>query len=210
MLNLDVLNSYPLDIEWVNASEIKGAIALANDLPKLSARQWSQAREESNLNLANINGKWQVSFLPVPEEITVDEPQPVVKPSVVTFGNLSHSLAVVQGTGTDISLNNPVISTLGLSEEVDLFRNQLSAFTEFLNSADQMLKEREADIRRKTQEKEQLLEQTRLQVLEIRTRAQQTKENAVKSSIQNETLNRELTEQVELGKSLHSQLSSLE
>lgn len=211
------LESFALD-NWTPAKDVRDYVATQLGTEELTARQWTAFRKEHDIEATNIKGIWHVRYAREDDETveTVDDASemsnlPLVKPNVVTFGNFSSSLAVVNNVSTDsMQVHNTTFNTGALANEADTFVSQLGAFTEFLSNTEAMLSQREQDLKEQTRIKADALQATRLQVEVIKQRALQAQRNNIAVKVQNDSLDAQMTEVVELGKSLHTDLSGLQ
>lgn len=201
--------------DWTEASALKESLSNFFSVDALTRKQWDDARKLLGLETRNIGGKWMVRYEVEdegePETVTDSEELPLVKPNVVTFGDFSSSLAVVNNVSTDsIQVHNTTFNTGALASEADLFVSQLGAFTEFLSNTEAMLTQREQDLKEQTRIKSEALQQTRLKVETIRQRALVAQRNTIAKQVENQALDVAMTEEIETGKQLHETLQSLQ
>lgn len=201
--------------DWTEASALKESLSNFFSVDALTRKQWDDARKLLGLETRNIGGKWMVRYWvegnDVEEPANTVEELPLVKPNVVTFGDFSSSLAVVNNVSTDsIQVHNTTFNTGALANEADLFVNQLGAFTEFLNNTEAMLSQREQDLKEQTRIKTEALQQTRLKVETIRQRALVAQRNTIAKQVENQALDVAMSEEIATGKQLHETLQSLQ
>jgi hypothetical protein len=209
------LESFDL-VNWQPAKDVRDSVTIQLGLEELTARQWKQLRDVKGLESTNIKGVWHIRYTVESEcddtDCTVDAESTTqaAKPNVVTFGNFSTSLAVVNNISSDsIQVHNTTFNTGGLATEANTFVSQLGAFTEFLTNTDEMLRQRQQDLQEQTRIKTDALNKTRLQVENIRQRALQAQRDNIALSVQNESLDHQMHEAITEGKQLHTVLSGL-
>lgn len=201
------------EYDWQLVTEYK----TEHDLNELTAKQWAKYRKDNDLVVKNLNGKYYVRAM-VESDYNVEESTdvvtdelPLTKPNVVTFGDFSSSLAVVNNiSAADIQVHNTTFNTGALANEAGTFVSQLGAFTEFLTNTETMLQQRELELKEQTRIKSEALHATRLQVENIRQRALLAQRNTIATRVQNEALDTEMTEAITLGKQLHTTLQGLQ
>lgn len=214
------LSEFSLD-DWTVTADIRESVALQSGLPRLTTKQWNQLRREYDLETRNIGGTWHCRIAQPTEfsdEDTRDlladcESIPLVealaaKPSVVNFGDFNHGLAVVNPTS--VSIENVHLNTGMVASEARTFAAQLDSFTAFLTSTETMLDKRAEDLRRETATKELALHETRLKVETIRQKALLAQRDAIALRITNESLDREMNDEITVGKQLYATLSQLQ
>lgn len=212
------LESYEPLTNWTPAKEIKDSVYIQLGLDEpLTARQWNKFREVHNLETANIKGVWHVRY--TQEVDTVDPANTeeyeqttpkAVSPTVVTFGDFTSSLAVVNNATTqEIQVHNTTFNTDTIATQADAFTSQLGAFTAFLDNTDKMLQQRKQELDEQTRIKRDALHATRLQVENIRQRALLAQRDTIAAKVLNESLDAEMRGTVEMGKQLYSTLNSL-
>lgn len=204
---------------WTPAKEIKESVYIQLGLENpLTARQWNKFREERDLETANIKGVWHVRYTQEVDAVDpanseyIEEPSvpKAISPNVVTFGDFSSSLAVVNNAASqDIQVHNTTFNTHTLATQADTFTSQLGAFTAFLENTDKMLQQRKQELEEHTRIKREALHTTQLQVENIRQRALLAQRETIATKVMNESLDAQMQETVETGKQLYNTLSSL-
>lgn len=195
--------------EWTEASTVKESIANYLSLDSLTRNQWNSIREFLGLETRNIRGVWMLRY--TRDEEPVVETAPPAKPSVVTFGDFSSSLAVVNNISTEsIQVHNTSFSTGTLATEAAQFVNQLEAFNEFLDNTSEMLAQREQTLRENTRVKTEALHQTRLKVEAIRQRTLLAQRSSIAAQVENSAVDVAMMQEIQEGKKLHSELSQLD
>lgn len=214
------LESFEPLTNWTSAKEIKESVYIQLGLENpLTARQWNKFREERDLETANIKGVWHVRYTQEVDTVIDGEEyeqpeEPVtpkaVPPNVVTFGDFSSSLAVVNNAvSQDIQVHNTTFNTHALATQADTFTSQLGAFTAFLENTDKMLQQRKQELEEQTRIKREALHTTQLQVENIRQRALLAQRETIATKVMNESLDAQMQETVETGKQLYNTLNSL-
>jgi hypothetical protein len=214
------LESFEPLTNWTPAKEIKESVYIQLGLENpLTARQWNKFREERDLETANIKGVWHVRYTQEVDTVIdgeeyeqPDEPvtPKAVAPNVVTFGDFSSSLAVVNNVASqDIQVHNTTFNTHALATQADTFTSQLGAFTAFLDNTDKMLQQRKQELEEQTRIKREALHTTQLQVENIRQRALLAQRETIATKVMNESLDAQMQETVETGKHLYNTLNSL-
>lgn len=204
--------------DWVLVNDIKQEVAaqLGIEISKVTQRLWKTIVTDNDLETRNIGGKWHARYARDEETVTqtdtstaLPEPTPTpVKPCVVSFGDFSNSLAVVN-TG-DITVTNTQFNSGALADEAGSFVSQLGAFGSFLENTSRMLDQRKADLERNTEIKRNALAETQLQVETIRQKVVIAQKESIGTRLENEALDSKMNGVIDLGKSLHSVLSSLD
>lgn len=214
------LESFEPLTNWTPAKEIKESVYIQLGLENpLTARQWNKFREERDLETANIKGVWHVRYTQELDTVIDGEEyeqpnEPVtpkaVAPNVVTFGDFSSSLAVVNNVASqEIQVHNTTFNTHALATQADTFTSQLGAFTAFLENTDKMLEQRKRELEEQTRLKQKALHKAQLQVENIKQRALQAQRETIATKVRNESLDNEMLNTIEVGKSLQSTLYSL-
>jgi hypothetical protein len=214
------LESFEPLTNWTPAKEIKESVYIQLGLENpLTARQWNKFREERDLETANIKGVWHVRYTQEVDTVIDGEEyeqpaEPVtskaVAPNVVTFGDFSSSLAVVNNVASqDIQVHNTTFNTGTLATQADAFTSQLGAFTAFLENTDKMLQQRKQELEEQTRIKREALHTTQLQVENIRQRALLAQRETIATKVMNESLDAQMQDTVETGKHLYNTLNSL-
>lgn len=212
------LDSFDLE-NWIPSKDVRDSVAIQMGVEELTARQWTALRKAKGLEATNIKGIWHVRYTREDDvddaetNVTteyVTEGSPAVKPNVVSFGDFSSSLAVVNNvSANDIQVHNTTFNTGALASEADTFVSQLGAFTEFLANTETMLQRREQELKEQTRIKSEALNNTRLQVENIRQRALLAQRNNIAARVMNEALDTDMVEAITEGKQLHTILSGL-
>lgn len=208
------LDSFDLT-NWTPAKDVRESVTIQLGIEELTTRQWKQLREDKGLENANIKGVWHVRYTVEGEDLEVEDeptpsPLPAAKPNVVTFGDFSSSLAVVNNVQTEsIEVHNTTFNTGALAKEADAFCSQLGAFTAFLTNTEKMLTQRQQELDEQTRIKSEALRKTQLQVENIKQRALLAEKQTIAKRVENESLDVQMVETVEMGKQLHSLLSGL-
>ena len=196
-------------LDWTPVAEYK----TANGLDGLTTKQWKAYRVEHALDIRNMGGVWYVSS---GLDLTPEEPAPsmAAAPTVVSFGGFSHPLTVVNNSPAgDIAVtqhNYGGLTTGAVADEAGAFVSQLGSFTEFLRNTEAMLHKRADDLERNTQVKRAALDEAMLTVEVIKQRVLQERKTGIATAVENQALDTQMRQAVDLGKSLHTGLSSLQ
>lgn len=194
------------DSNWLLVSEYK----TEHDLHELTAKQWAKYRRDNKLMVKNIGGKYYVTdqvediYAATEQEEVVNE-SPAVRPSVVTFGDFSHNLTVVNNAPVHSSINpiqNNGVTGDELAATTGTYKNQLDAFTAFLDNADRMLEERKRVLDEQAKLRRELLQDTQLKVETLRQKALRAQRETVAYTVNSEADLEALAKEQDAGKSL--------
>jgi hypothetical protein len=210
--------------DWVLAAKVRTRVMELLEMSegtKLPETQWRKLKSRLGLVASNQKGEWFLidkTYLPEieidgTEEVEKEVPTetPIAKPQLVTFGDFSQSLAVVNNVSGDaIQVHNHSFNTGTLATEADSFVSQLGAFTGFLENAEKMLLQREADLENQTRIKAEAVNQAKLTVETIKQRTLLAQKRNIAVKVLNDAIDGEMLETIEVGKHLYETLNSLQ